>query len=65
MTRFVADEFFSDHRVTQAKELLLQTLAEHQRRLTGVRPADPGLKQTYDEMLAEFGLLLGIAILPK
>ena len=59
MTRFVADEFFSDHRVTQAKELLLQTLAEHQRRLTGVRPADPGLKQTYDEMLAEFGLLRG------
>ncbi len=59
MTRLVADEFFSDHRVAQAKELVLQTLAEHQGRLTGVRPADSVLKQTYDEMLSEFGQLRG------
>jgi len=59
MTELVADSFFSDPRVAQAKDLLLGALAEHQAEITGIRPPDPDLKKSCDEIIAEFGELRG------
>jgi hypothetical protein len=39
-----ADSFFSDPRIAQARELLLAALKDHQKSLTGIRPANPERK---------------------
>ena len=44
----------ADPRVAEAKRLLKEALAAHQAGLTGIRPADPALKQGYGETLARF-----------
>jgi len=54
-----ADEFANDPRVAQAKRLIADALAEHQRKLTGIRAADPTLKQSYDDTIKRFGELRG------
>src|SRR5688572_6899757 len=54
MSQTVAQALFSDPRVAQAKQLLLAALAEHQRGLTGVRPARGELKVAYEEMVKQF-----------
>ena len=48
-----ADAFLNDDRITQARALLLETMAEHQRSITGVQPADPALQSSYSALLAE------------
>jgi acetylornithine aminotransferase len=55
MIPLAAEKLFADPRVQQARELLLQALAEHQRPLTAVRPPNPERKTTYDETLRQFG----------
>lgn len=55
MKKTIADEFASDPRVSEAKKLLLEALAYHQRELTGVRPPHPELATAYDSLLNEFG----------
>jgi 4-aminobutyrate aminotransferase-like enzyme len=59
MTELLAQSFFLDERVSRARDLIAQALAEHQRSLTGVRPADPERKQSYDDLLREFGTIRG------
>jgi 4-aminobutyrate aminotransferase-like enzyme len=59
MSKTIADNFFSDPRVHEAKRLLLDTLAEHQLGLQGIRPSDPELKPHYEDLLKEFGRLRG------
>ncbi len=53
-TPLLAQRLAADPRINQAKELLLAALAEQQQAITGVKPADPARKQSYDELLAQF-----------
>jgi 4-aminobutyrate aminotransferase-like enzyme len=59
MKRTIAATLASDPRISQAKRLLLDTIADHQRSITGIRPPEAELQQSYDEMLAEFGKVRG------
>jgi len=58
----IAPSLFADPRVAQAKELLRAALADHQRQITGVRPANPDRKVAYDELLKTFGAARGGAL---
>ncbi len=51
----VAQGFFEDPRIAEAKKLIRQAVTEHQKKITGVRPADPALKDKYQELLKKFG----------
>ncbi len=51
-----------DPRVTEAKRLLREALAEHQAGLTGPRPADPDLRRGYEETLARFAAERGASL---
>ena len=54
MKKTVASDLASDPRIAQAKKLLLDTIADHQRKITGVRAPNAEFKQSYDELMAEF-----------
>lgn len=49
-----AGRLAADPRVAHAKQLLREAVAEHQGALTGVKPPIPELKQSYDQLLADF-----------
>lgn len=53
-TLTVADGLFSDERIKEAKKLLIEAVKSHQAKLTGVKPPNPALKVSYDELLAKF-----------
>jgi 4-aminobutyrate aminotransferase-like enzyme len=55
MKPLVAEQFFGDARVHQAREMMMQALSEHQKTLTAVRPADPERQVSYDACLKQFG----------
>ena len=48
-----------DHRVAEAKRLLLSAVADQQKQLTVIRPPDPELKSLYDEALKAFATCRG------
>jgi len=54
MPSLTAPSLFADPRVEQAKRLLLQAVADHQKSITGIRPPDPELKISYDGAIAHF-----------
>jgi len=60
-----ADELARDPRVARAKQLLREALTEHQRTLTGIRPADPALKQSHDETISAEGWSIARATWPS
>ncbi len=51
MTKTVAENFFSDPRLKEAKKLIREALKEHQSKITGVKTATPELKESYTELL--------------
>jgi acetylornithine aminotransferase len=55
----LAEQLAADHRIAQAKQLILDALADQQRSLTGVKPADPARKATYDELINSFAAARG------
>src|SRR5436305_5679654 len=55
MAGLAAEAFNSDPRVRQAKKLLLEALAEHQRALTGIKPPDPASRDAYSKLIEQFG----------
>ncbi len=59
MDTLIADSFTRDHRVAQAKKLVLEALKDHQQTITGIRPPDPDRAATYQALLEEFGALRG------
>lgn len=59
MTQLRARSLLQDERVTRARDLIAQALAEHQRAFSGVQPADPDCTLSYDELLREFGAIRG------
>jgi len=54
-----SQKLHQDPRIQQAKQLLLDAVAEHQQSIQNVRPADPGLAATHQQRLTEFGKLRG------
>jgi len=54
MPPLTAPSLFADPRVEQAKRLLLQAVADHQKSLTAIRPANPELKLSYEQAIAGF-----------
>ncbi len=50
-----ADQLKQDPRLAEAKRLILETVAEHQQTMQSVRPANPDLAQSYQQMLEKFG----------
>jgi 4-aminobutyrate aminotransferase-like enzyme len=59
MKKTIAAGLASDPRIAQAKRLLMDTVADHQRNITGIRPPDTESKKSYEELLAEFGKVRG------
>ncbi len=62
MKKTIAAGLASDPRIAQAKRLLLDTIAEHQRNITGIRPPNAEFKQSYEELLVEFERVRGSAL---
>ena len=52
-TQLLADKLKQDPRLAEAKRLILETVAEHQQTIQSVRPPNPDLAQSYEEMLGE------------
>jgi len=55
----MAQQFAKDETVIECKERLISRLMEYQSALTGIRPPDPELEQSYDKAVKEFGDLRG------
>jgi acetylornithine aminotransferase len=51
----IGQEYLEDPRIEQAKELISQALAEHSTKIVKVKPADAQLKQSYEDLMSEFG----------
>ena len=62
MAKTVADGFFADPRLKEAKKLIQDALKEHQTKITGVKPANPELKESYDHLLKKMGEYRGGAL---
>lgn len=50
----IADELNQDPRVEQAKKLLLDAILDHQKEISGVKPPNPKLKQSYADLIQSF-----------
>lgn len=51
----VAQGFYQDPRITEAKRLIREAVVEHRNKITGPKPADPKLAEGYQETLKKFG----------
>lgn len=54
-----ASALASDPRIKKAKAMLLEALREHSQTIRCIKPADPALKASYEELLASFAELRG------
>lgn len=62
MAKTVADGFFNDSRLEKAKQLIKEALTEHQGNLTGIKPANPELKESYEALLKKVANYRGGAL---
>lgn len=62
MAKTVADGFFADARLKEAKKLIQEALKEHQGQITKVKPANPELKESYDQLLKRMAEFRGGAL---
>lgn len=62
MAKTVAQGLFSDPRIEQAKKLIQEALKEHKTKITGVRPGNPELKESYDALLKKVADVRGGAL---
>src|SRR5690606_41656475 len=51
MSKTIAQQFFQDPRLEEAKKLIKDALNDHKKNITGVRDAVPGLSNNYDVLL--------------
>ena len=61
-TMTFAEQLRSDPRLSEAKQLILDTVADYQQHLVNVRPANPEREPAYQEMLTAFGEIRGGAL---
>lgn len=59
MTKTVAENYFNDPRIEEAKNLLAETLKDHAKNITEVKPGNPELKEEYTKMLEAFSAQRG------
>jgi len=59
MQDLIAAQLQNDPRLAQAKRLVLEALADHQRDLSGVRPPIAELAIAYDQLVKDFSELRG------
>lgn len=57
-----ATSLWEDPRLAAAKQLLIDSVAERQRQITGIRPANPVLKQNYQDMLTHYAENRGVPL---
>ncbi len=50
----VANDFFSDPRLAEAKKLIQETLNDHQSKITGLKKSEGKAKEDYQELLKDF-----------
>lgn len=62
MAKTIADGFFHDPRLVQAKKLIQEALSEHSGHIKGVKPANPELKESYDTLLKKMAEYRGGAL---
>lgn len=62
MAKTVADGFYNDPRLEKAKKLIQEALGEHSSKISGVRPAVPELKESYDQLLKKMADYRGGAL---
>lgn len=62
MANTIAHAFFTDPRLQEAKKLIQETLKDHQKNITGVKPAVPELKESYDQLLKKVAEYRGGAL---
>ena len=62
MAKTVADGFFTDPRLEQAKKLIHEALNDHKAKITEVKPANPELKESYDSLLKKMAEYRGGAL---
>jgi acetylornithine aminotransferase len=62
MAKTIGEGFFADPRLKEAKKLIQEAVKEHQSQITGVKPANPELKQSYDELLKKMADYRGGAL---
>lgn len=55
----ISSQLANDPRLAEAKKLILDAVAEHQAQLTGVRPPNPDLAESFDKVLKDFGRIRG------
>ncbi len=55
MKTTVAEEFFNDKRIIEAKKLISDALNEHKKKVNTLQGPIAGLEKKYEETLAEFG----------
>lgn len=58
----IAHALKSDPRLLQAKKLILETVADHQKKLTSVRPPLSNLKINYDQLIESFSEIRGVKL---
>jgi 4-aminobutyrate aminotransferase-like enzyme len=59
LRRLVYEQFVSDPRVREARRLLLEALSDHQNRIQGPRPPQPGRKPLFDSKLQRLARVRG------
>src|SRR4051794_34347549 len=62
MKQLASEALMNDPRVAEARRLMLLALTDQQRRLTGVRAADPERTQSHEQALREFAEIRGGAL---
>src|SRR5262245_4492718 len=50
----ISETIKQDPRIEQAKRLIIDTIDEHSKNISQVRPPNPKRKQTYEQTLAQF-----------
>jgi acetylornithine aminotransferase len=53
------NELIDDPRIAQARQLIRETVREHQQRIDGIRPPQESRKETYAQLLSKMGDLRG------
>ncbi len=62
MAKTIGEAFFADPRLSEAKKLIQEALKEHQSQISGVKPANPELKESYDQLLKKMADYRGGAL---
>lgn len=62
MAKTVAQAFFADPRLLEAKKLIKEALSDHQKNISGVKAGNPELKESYENLLKKMADYRGGAL---